>query len=103
MAGKNGAREEKRRDALAILTDDELRAGLRRRRALLVERLADVEVDRLMPGWAETPPEEKERHAASTRLLSEAVAEIDRRLEGASQMLRDFSGRGLGEGAELAG
>lgn len=81
---------EDRQDALAILTDDQLRAGLDRRKRLLADRLADLYVDEMMPGWGQGG-EDIEAHERLKALLRDGIAEVDRRLKGASELLREIT------------
>ena len=74
-------------DAVAILTDAELRQALERRRDLIKQRLADLTVDRMMPDWQETAMTKQ-----TEAILIQALNGIQERLEGASKLLRAFNG-----------
>jgi len=74
-------------DAVAILTDAELRQALERRRDLIKQRLADLTVDRMMPDWQETAMTKQ-----TEAILIQALNSIQERLDGASKLLRAFNG-----------
>lgn len=87
--------KQDRKAALELLTDPDLQQALQRKRSILVQRLADLQVDTMMPNWEELPEEHREQTVHALETLAEAITDIDGRLNGASDILRAFSGRGL--------
>ena len=70
-------------DVLELVTDAHLQKALRSRREFLIERLAEIQVDKMMPEYKVNPEIEK-----GEQILLKAVEEIDNRLNGASEVLR---------------
>lgn len=80
-------------DALQLVTDEQLRRAFRDRRELLLQKLADLAVDELLPEAQEWPEAQREKHEKIKRVIIDAIADIDRRLDGADAILRSFGGR----------
>lgn len=84
-----------RPEAIAYLTDEDVRKALARKREYLIDRLGDVLADRMMPDWESNSLEMIAQNKINEAVLTEAIDDIDRRKEGASKVLRDFGGRDL--------
>lgn len=75
--------------ALELLSDEDVKAGLARRRAMLISELANLNADLLfMEGL---PEAQGKKHKAQVLLVKAQVDDIDARLAGAAKLLRAFS------------
>lgn len=75
----------KKKDIDDILTDDDLRAGLYRRRETIKQRLSDLRVDEMMPGFVVNAGFDQ-----AVSMLERALKEVDRRLKASSEALRQM-------------
>lgn len=89
-------------DALALLTDEDLRASLTRRRATLIANLADFATDMTMPDFANMNPVQRANWDRSRAVVEAAIKDIDRRLAASSDVLRAFSRKASVNGAPPA-
>jgi hypothetical protein len=88
---------QERSDALALVTDDELKAALRRKREFLTGQIADINVNKMMPDYDSLPEALRAEQLRNEQLLVAAIRDIDRRLNAASALLRSFGKMGLPE------
>lgn len=75
-------------DALAILTDDHLKAALQRQREAACAKMADCAVLLQMPDYDTWPDEARKQNEANIRLWESVIKGVDARLKGASDLLR---------------
>lgn len=75
-------------DALAILSDDHLKAALQRQREAACAKMADCAVLMTLPDYGNWPEEARTANEANIMLWEAAIKSIDARLKGASDLLR---------------